>query len=132
MRREPTHFWLVKEVADSNGVQGFVFDDLQSLTTDDICILIANSDPATMVLALKAASESMREAFFAVFDRAIPKDRAWEWDAATPMRPVTFAECEAAQNSIIQLALSLAQAGSIAVVSEEERNKLIKDLDNLF
>ena len=99
----------------------FTFDDLQRLTTPAMQVLLRSVERDKLPLALKGASEKLREMFFkSMSDRAgkILKD-----DIAT-LGPVKLRDVDEAQAGIVAVAKELAGQGVIEI-SENKEEELI-------
>jgi flagellar motor switch protein FliG len=99
----------------------FTFDDLQRLSTPAMQVLLRSVERDKLPLALKGASEKLRELFFkSMSDRAgkILKD-----DIAT-LGPVKLRDVDEAQATIVAVAKELAAQGVIEI-SENKEEELI-------
>ena len=99
----------------------FTFDDLQRLSTPAMQVLLRSVERDKLPLALKGASEKLREMFFkSMSDRAgkILKD-----DIAT-LGPVKLRDVDEAQAGIVAVAKELAGQGVIEI-SENKEEELI-------
>jgi flagellar motor switch protein FliG len=99
----------------------FTFDDLQRLGTPAMQVLLRSVERDKLPLALKGASEKLRELFFkSMSDRAgkILKD-----DIAT-LGPVKLRDVDEAQAAIVAVAKELAGQGVIEI-SENKEEELI-------
>src|SRR5580698_1668115 len=99
----------------------FTFDDLQRLSTPAMQVLLRSVERDKLPLALKGASEKLRELFFkSMSDRAgkILKD-----DIAT-LGPVKLRDVDEAQAGIVAVAKELAGQGVIEI-SENKEEELI-------
>ncbi len=96
------------------------FEDLLTLSSRDFGIVIAHSKIEIMHLAMRAASEELKEAFFHAFDDApIPEHEKWEWNVIPPI--ASLATIQDAQKSIVSLAMRLARNGKIARLQKREK-----------
>src|SRR5580692_6113268 len=99
----------------------FTFDDLQRLSTPAMQVLLRSVERDKLPLALKGASEKLRELFFkSMSDRAgkILKD-----DIST-LGPVKLRDVDEAQATIVAVAKELAGQGVIEI-SENKEEELI-------
>jgi len=91
----------------------FTFEDLMNLLPASIAKVVKNADKRQLALALKGAPEEMREVFFAGMTvRAAKLVR----DDMAAMGPVRARDCEEAQDGLVRLAKSMADAGEIVLV----------------
>jgi flagellar motor switch protein FliG len=100
----------------------FTFEDLANLTSKSIQVLVKNADKREMALALKGASEEMKQLFFsAMTERAAKLLR----DDMVAMGPVRARECEEAQGALVRLAKSLADKKQIMLVDPKSEESMI-------
>jgi flagellar motor switch protein FliG len=100
----------------------FTFEDLINLLPASIAKIVKVADKRQMALALKGAPEAMRTMFFAsMTDRA---SKLMREDMAS-MGPVRARDCEEAQNLLVRLAKSLADAGEIVLVDPKNDEAVI-------
>lgn len=100
----------------------FTFEDLTNLLPAAIAKIVKNADKRQMALALKGAPEEMREIFFSsMTERAAKLMR----DDMSAMGPVRARDCEEAQNGLVRLAKSLADAGEIVLVDPKNDEAVI-------
>ncbi len=91
----------------------FTFADLSSLLPAAITVLIKGADKRQLALALKGASEEMRQMFLSTMtERAAKMLR----EDLTAMGPVRARDCEEAQAALVRLAKDLAERGEIMLV----------------
>ncbi|HKY82933.1 MAG TPA: flagellar motor switch protein FliG [Sphingobium sp.] len=100
----------------------FTFEDLANLLPSAIQIIVKNSNKRELALALKGAPEEMKQIFFgAMTERAAKLMR----DDMAVMGPVRARECEEAQASLVRLAKSLGDSGSIMLVDPKSDDAMI-------
>ena len=101
-----------RESADKIKALMFTFDDLKRLTPVHIQVLLRNVEKDKLPVALKGASEAMRDLFFGnLSERA---GRMLQDDIAA-LGPVKLRDVDEAQASIVQLAKQLASTGEIEI-----------------
>jgi len=100
----------------------FTFEDLMNLLPAAIAKIVKNADKREMALALKGAPEAMRGIFFgSMTERAAKLMR----EDMAAMGPVRARDCEEAQNGLVRLAKSLADAGEIVLVDPKNDDAVI-------
>ncbi len=100
----------------------FTFEDLMNLLPTAIAKIVKNADKREMALALKGAPEEMRGIFFSSMTERAAKLMREDMAA---MGPVRARDCEEAQNSLVRLAKSLADAGEIVLVDPKNDDAVI-------
>ncbi len=101
-----------REAAEKIKSLMFTFADLRRLTPQHIQVLLRNAEKDKLPLALKGASESLREMFFAnLSERA---GRMLQDDIAS-LGPVKLRDVDEAQANIVALAKQLASTGEIEI-----------------
>ena len=90
----------------------FTFDDLQRLTPAAVQTLLRGTDKARLPLALKGASEKLRDLFFSNLSERAGKMLREEIDALGPVR---LRDVDEAQAAIVTLAKELAAQGQIEI-----------------
>jgi flagellar motor switch protein FliG len=95
----------------------FTFDDLMRLPDQALQQVIRTVDQNRLVPALRGASQSIRERFFANISSKEVTILRDEIDNG-PM--ITRADAQAAQRSFIDAALNLAQEGKISITGDED------------
>ncbi|HLB97600.1 MAG TPA: FliG C-terminal domain-containing protein, partial [Acetobacteraceae bacterium] len=99
----------------------FTFDDLQRLSTPAMQVLLRSVERDKLPLALKGASEKLRELFFkSMSDRAGKILR----DDISTLGPVKLRDVDEAQATIVAVAKELAAQGVIEI-SENKEEELI-------
>lgn len=100
----------------------FTFEDVLKLTDNDLRSVLKEIDSSTLVLALKAASDELKEKIFSNISQ-----RAAEMlnDEMEFMGPVRLKNVEEAQSRIIDVVVRLDEAGQIAVARAGEGEEII-------
>jgi flagellar motor switch protein FliG len=100
----------------------FTFDDLQKLDPSGIQLIIRSVDKARLPIALKGASDAVKELFFSnMSERAAKMLRE---DMAS-MGPVRLRDVEEAQQSMVVLAKDLAAKGEIVLADGRGEDELV-------
>jgi flagellar motor switch protein FliG len=105
------------EVAEQIREQMFTFDDLLAVDDRAIQTVLRNIENATLVLALKGASELMQEKFFKNVSKRVSESLREDLET---MGPVRLSEVEAAQQKIANSARELADRGEIQISGRGE------------
>lgn len=100
----------------------FTFDDLGKLDPSAIQTIIRSADKEKLPLALKGASDTMKDLFFSNMSERAAK--IMKEDIAA-MGPVRLKEVEEAQQSLVSTAKDLADRGEITIVSTKDEDELI-------
>jgi flagellar motor switch protein FliG len=101
-----------REAADRIKALMFTFDDLKRLSSQHIQVLLRNAEKDKLPLALKGASEALRDLFFGnLSERA---GRMLQDDIAA-LGPVKLRDVDEAQASLVMLAKQLAATGEIEI-----------------
>jgi flagellar motor switch protein FliG len=90
----------------------FTFDDLQRLTPQAVQMLLRTVDKSKLPVALKGASEKLRELFFANLSERAGKMLREEIEALGPVR---LRDVDEAQAAIVALAKEMAAQGQIEI-----------------
>lgn len=99
----------------------FTFEDLTRLDSMGIQILLRNVDKEKLALALKGASEAIKELFFKNMSERAGKMMKEDMEA---MGPVRLREVDDAQAAIVQAAKDLANNGEITI-SDGSQDELV-------
>jgi flagellar motor switch protein FliG len=91
----------------------FVFEDLSKLDPGGVQTLLRNVEKDQLALALKGASDSLREMFFSNMSERAAKIMREDMES---MGPVRLREVEQAQMAMVQVAKDLANKGEIVLV----------------
>ncbi len=95
----------------------FTFEDLAKLTGPGIQTLLRSVDTSRLGLALKGASEKLRELFFANMSERAGKILRDDMEA---MGPVRLRDVEEAQIMLVNAAKDLAAAGEIFIADGKD------------
>ncbi len=106
-----------KEGADRIRALMFTFEDLAKLDAAGIQAILRNAGNDRIALALKGASEKLRELFFANMSERGGKIMREEM---TAMGPVRLRDVDEAQEFIVKLAKQLAASGEIVIADGRE------------
>ena len=100
------------EVAESVRNLMFVFDDISKLTDRDLQLLLRDVDQKDLVIALKAASDELKEKILGNLSERVRTFITEEMDFAGPMR---LSEVEEVQLRIVQQVRQLEEQGQITI-----------------
>lgn len=100
----------------------FTFEDLSKLDASAIQTLLRSADKEKLPLALKGASETMKDLFFSNMSERAAK--IMKEDIAS-MGPVRLKDVEEAQQSLVGTAKDLADRGEITIVSNKDQDELV-------
>ncbi|MCR9257489.1 MAG: flagellar motor switch protein FliG [Alphaproteobacteria bacterium] len=100
----------------------FTFEDLGKLDPGSVQALMRNVDKDKLGIALKGASEGMRDLFLQNMSERAAKLLREDMQA---MGPVRLKEVEEAQGSMIQAAKDMADRGEIVLASNSEEDSLV-------
>ncbi len=100
----------------------FTFEDLGKLDPSAIQTIIRSADREKLPLALKGASDAMKDLFFSNMSERAAK--IMKEDIAA-MGPVRLKEVEEAQQNLVSTAKDLADRGEITIVGTKEEDELI-------
>ena len=103
------------------GIRKFTFDDLSKVDPAGIQLVIRTVDKARLPVALKGASEAVREFFFKNMSSRAGKMMVEDMQA---MGPVRLRDVDEAQVLLVNLAKDLAAKGEI-VISKTRDEELI-------
>ena len=106
-----------RESADRIKSLMFTFDDLQRLNTQAVQVLLRSVDKTKLPLALKGASEKLRDMFFSNLSERAGK--MLREDIAN-LGPVKLRDVDDAQASIVALAKDLAAQGEIQISQSKD------------
>ncbi len=90
----------------------FTFDDLQRLTPQAVQVLLRSVDKSKLPVALKGASEKLRDLFFSNLSERAGKMLREEIEALGPVR---LRDVDEAQGAIVTLAKDMAAQGQIEI-----------------
>jgi flagellar motor switch protein FliG len=100
----------------------FTFEDLGKLDPGAIQTLIRSADKEKLPIALKGASDAMKDLFFSNMSERAGKIMKEDMAA---MGPVRLKEVEEAQQSLVTTAKDLADRGEITIVTSKDEDELI-------
>lgn len=100
----------------------FVFKDLSKLDPGGIQTLLRSVDKDSLGLALKGASEGLREMFFSNMSERASKIMREDMES---MGPVRLKDVDAAQMAMVQVAKDLAAKGDIMLAGQGADDELI-------
>ena len=110
-----------REAADRIKALMFTFDDLQRLTPANVQALLRSVDKAKLPVALKGASDKLRELFFGNLSERAGKMLREDIEA---LGPVKLRDVDDAQATIVALAKDLASQGVIEI-SEGKNDEMV-------
>lgn len=100
----------------------FTFEDLIKVDPAGLQALMRQVDKAKLPLALKGASDALKDLFFANMSERAGKLLK---DDMASMGPVRLREVDEAQSHIVNLAKELAQKGEIVIANGREEDELV-------
>lgn len=100
----------------------FVFEDLSKLDPGGVQTLLRGVDKDSLGLALKGASEALREMFFSNMSERASKIMREDMES---MGPVRLKDVDAAQMAMVQVAKDLAARGEIMLAGQGADDELI-------
>jgi flagellar motor switch protein FliG len=100
----------------------FTFDDLVRVDSGGIQMLLRQVEKDQLAVALKGASEEVKELFFANMSERAGKMMKEDMDA---MGAVRLKDVDEAQSGIVQTAKALSDAGEIVIAGQDEDSELI-------
>jgi len=111
-----------REAAERIRALMFVFEDLSKLDPGGVQTLLRAVDKDQLALAMKGASESLREMFFTNMSERASKIMREDMES---MGPVRLKDVDAAQMAMVQAAKDLAAKGEIMLVGQGGDDELI-------
>jgi flagellar motor switch protein FliG len=111
-----------KEAAERIRQLMFTFEDLNKLDPASIQTLIRNVDKSQLAVALKGASETLRDLFFSNMSERAGKILREDMEA---MGPVRLREVDEAQMQMVITAKNLAAAGEIKIIDNKDDDELV-------
>jgi flagellar motor switch protein FliG len=100
----------------------FTFDDLAKLDPSAIQTVIRTADKEKLPLALKGASDAMKDLFFTNMSERAAK--IMKEDIAA-MGPVRLKDVEEAQQALVNTAKDLADRGEITIVTSKDEGEMV-------
>ena len=111
-----------REAAERIRALMFVFEDLSKLDPGGVQTLLRGVDKDSLGLALKGASEGLREMFFSNMSERASKIMREDMES---MGPVRLKDVDAAQMAMVQVAKDLAAKGDIMLAGQGADDELI-------
>ena len=111
-----------REAAERIRALMFVFEDLSKLDPGGVQTLLRAVEKDQLALAMKGASESLREMFFSNMSERASKIMREDMEA---MGPVRLKDVDAAQTTMVQVAKDLAAKGDIMLAGQGADDELI-------
>ena len=111
-----------REAAEKVRALMFTFDDLSKLDPGGVQTLLRNIEKDKLGLALKGASESLRDMFFSNMSERAAKILKEDMEA---MGPVRLRDVDEAQQIMIAAAKDLAEAGEIVLADSKSEDELV-------
>ena len=100
----------------------FTFEDLIKLDPGGVQTLLRNVDKSRMAVALKGASETIRNLFFSNMSERACKILREDMQALGPVR---LREVDEAQMTMVSRAKELAEKGEIMIVDQKGEDELV-------
>lgn len=100
----------------------FTFEDLSKLDPSAIQTIIRSADKEKLPIALKGASDAMKDLFFSNMSERAAKIMKEDMAA---MGPIRLKDVEEAQMSLVTVAKGLADRGEITITSAKDEDELI-------
>jgi flagellar motor switch protein FliG len=97
----------------------FSFEDLSRLQSADLQRVLREVDSANLAIAMKSASEPLRDKFYAAISKRAAESLREEIELLGPVR---LKDVEAAQDSIIQVVRRLEEEGQITLESDANQS----------
>jgi len=111
-----------KESAEKVRSLMFTFEDLGNLDPGSAQTLISKIDKSRLAIALKGASDSLKDLFFSNMSSRASKLMQEEM---ADMGPVRLRDVDEAQNELVTVAKDLAATGDIMIADNKEEDELI-------
>ena len=111
-----------RESADRVKSLMFTFEDLMRIDAQGIQVLLRNVDKDKLAVALKGASEAIKELFFSNMSTRAGKILKEDMEA---MGPVRLREVEEAQQYVVGAAKDLAATNEIVISEGKESDELV-------
>src|SRR5258707_501457 len=111
-----------REAAERIRALMFVFEDLSKLDPGGVQTLLRTVEKDQLALALKGASDALREMFFTNMSERAAKIMREDMET---MGPVRLREVEQAQMAMVQVAKDLANKGEIVLVGAGSDDELV-------
>ncbi|MBQ8465245.1 MAG: flagellar motor switch protein FliG [Alphaproteobacteria bacterium] len=111
-----------REAADRVKSLMFTFEDLQRIDAQGIQVLLRNVDKDKLAVALKGASETIKELFFGNMSSRAGKILKEDMEA---MGPVRLRDVEEAQQYVVTTAKDLAAANELVISEGKDSDELV-------
>ncbi|MCC2112820.1 MAG: flagellar motor switch protein FliG, partial [Hyphomicrobiales bacterium] len=111
-----------KEAADRIKALMFTFEDLSRLDAASVQTLLRHVEKDKLAIALKGATETVREFFFSNMSKRAAKLLGEDMDA---MGPVRLRDVDESQSTMVNLAKDLAARGEIMITKNKGEDELI-------
>ena len=111
-----------KESADKVKTLMFTFEDMTRIDPSGIQLLLRRVEKERLTVALKAASEDIKDLFFDNMSERATRMMREDMEA---MGPIRVNEVDEAQNYVINIAKTLSESGEIAIDSGAEDDELV-------
>ena len=126
-RQTETRFLTALEEKDSSAAERiralmFTFDDLVKLDTHSAQVLMRKIEKDKLAIALKGASETVRQFFFSIMSTRAAKMLVDDMQATGPVR---LRDVNEAQTMLVNIAKDLAAKGEIQIVKSGSGEELI-------
>ena len=116
------HLRSTRESADRIKALMFTFEDLGRLDPGSVQTLLRAVDKNKLAIALKGASDTLRDLFFANMSERAAKILREDMEL---MGPVRLKDVDEAQTNMVNVAKDLANNGEIMIASDGADNELI-------
>jgi flagellar motor switch protein FliG len=100
----------------------FVFEDLGKLDPGGVQTLLRNTEKSQLALAMKGASDSLRDLFFSNMSERAAKIMREDMES---MGPVRLRDVDQAQMAMVQVAKDLAAKGEIMLAGQGGEDELV-------
>ena len=110
------------EVSESVRNLMFVFDDIAKLTDRELQVLMREVDQADLVIALKSASDEMKDKILGNLSERVRTFITEEMEFAGPMR---LSEVEEVQLRIVQQVRQLEEQGQVSIVKGDSNDQFV-------
>ncbi|MDC9701477.1 MAG: flagellar motor switch protein FliG [Alphaproteobacteria bacterium] len=110
------------EIAEQIRALMFTFDDLEILDKNSLQILLRSLDKKVLAIALKGASETLRDLFFSSMSNRAQKTLRGDMEIMGPVRLDTVDETQA---KVVSIARKLADEGKITISKNETNEQMV-------
>lgn len=110
------------ELAEHVRNKMFVFDDIAQLTDREIQMILREVDTHDLAIALKGATEELKERVFANVSDRVGQMMKEEMDFAGPIR---LSDVEEVQLKVVQTVRQLEEAGQVTIVRGESNDHFV-------